>query len=168
MDKIELLKKLKALAERGIGGEKVNAAKQLEKLMKKYGISEQEISDDIKHTYWFKCDIISGRLLSQIIHSIADNNGKYFVSKYERGKRGYDLTASQYIEANFLYDNHLPNYLNELSSFHHAYIIANDIFPSDKVTRQDELTEEEARKYRKAMAMASNIDELKLKKQLNA
>ena len=45
--KIEMIKKVKALANRGVGGEKEDAAKLLEKLMKKYGIEEADISEDI-------------------------------------------------------------------------------------------------------------------------
>lgn len=41
MDKSELLKKIKALADNGTGGEKVNATKMLAVLMKKYNISEK-------------------------------------------------------------------------------------------------------------------------------
>ena len=43
MNKEELLKKIKALAEAGIGGEKKNAQEMLKKLMKKYKIKEKDI-----------------------------------------------------------------------------------------------------------------------------
>ena len=41
--KIDLLKKLKTLAEQGIGGEKETAQKKLEQLMQKYNVEEQEL-----------------------------------------------------------------------------------------------------------------------------
>lgn len=40
--KIELIKKLQRLAERGVGGEKEGAQKKLQQLMKKYDIEESE------------------------------------------------------------------------------------------------------------------------------
>lgn len=39
----ELLKKLQALAERGVGGEKETAERKLKQLIKKYGIEEAEL-----------------------------------------------------------------------------------------------------------------------------
>ncbi len=47
MNKEELIKKIKALADRGVGGEKENAQKLLKELMQKYNINEEEISEDI-------------------------------------------------------------------------------------------------------------------------
>ena len=43
---IELAKKLKALADRGIGGEKINAEKMLNALMKKHKISIEDIEGE--------------------------------------------------------------------------------------------------------------------------
>ena len=42
VEKKEIIQKLKALSERGIAGEKENATKLLEKLMKKYGKANQQ------------------------------------------------------------------------------------------------------------------------------
>ena len=54
MEKMDVIKKLKALSDRGINGEKENATKLLNKLMKKYGITEEELEkaliDSLKQT----------------------------------------------------------------------------------------------------------------------
>lgn len=44
--KVELMKKLQRLAERGVGGEKEGTQKKLQQLMKKYDIEESDLSDD--------------------------------------------------------------------------------------------------------------------------
>ena len=44
--KVELMKKLQRLAERGVGGEKEDAQKKLQQLMKKYDIEESDLSND--------------------------------------------------------------------------------------------------------------------------
>lgn len=44
--KKELLKKLQALAERGVGGERETAERKLKELNKKYGIEEEELNED--------------------------------------------------------------------------------------------------------------------------
>ena len=46
MDKTALLKKIRALAEHGVGGEAENAEKLLARMMKKYGISEAELDEE--------------------------------------------------------------------------------------------------------------------------
>ena len=43
-----MLNKLKALAERGVGGEKETAQRKLQELMEKYEIDENDLSDDKK------------------------------------------------------------------------------------------------------------------------
>lgn len=52
--KIEFLKKLQTLAERGVGGEKLGAQRKLEELLKKYNIEEKDISDDKQEEFEFK------------------------------------------------------------------------------------------------------------------
>lgn len=44
--RLELLKKLKALADNGVGGERENAQAMLDKLLAKYDISAETLSDD--------------------------------------------------------------------------------------------------------------------------
>ena len=68
--KIEILKKLKALADRGIGGEKENAELLLKKYMKKYNISEKELNkDEEKEVYINLKNEIELRLASQILYA---------------------------------------------------------------------------------------------------
>ena len=45
-DKTELLKKLKTLSKYGVGGEKIEAEKALNKIMQKYHIKEEDIKED--------------------------------------------------------------------------------------------------------------------------
>lgn len=52
--KMELLKKLKALAERGVGGEKEGAQKKMEQLMKKYGIEDIDLLEEKVEDYDFR------------------------------------------------------------------------------------------------------------------
>ena len=51
MDKIELLKKIKALADRGIDGEKSNATELYNKLLKQYNILESDLNEDTRKEY---------------------------------------------------------------------------------------------------------------------
>lgn len=56
MDKTALLKKIRALAEHGVGGEAENAEKLLARMMKKYGISEAELDEEtrVRHDFTYR------------------------------------------------------------------------------------------------------------------
>lgn len=71
MDKLELIKKIKALAEQGTGGEKYNAQQKLEELMKKYNISNDDLAVDILKDFNFSVRReIDRKLLNQILYSV--------------------------------------------------------------------------------------------------
>ena len=53
-NKEELVKKIKALAESGVGGEKKNAQKLLQELMTKYNISEESLNGEIINEFELK------------------------------------------------------------------------------------------------------------------
>ena len=53
---IELAKKLKALADKGIGGEKSNAEAMLNNLMKKHNITIEEIEGEKLMDFFFKIE----------------------------------------------------------------------------------------------------------------
>lgn len=68
---LEKLKGLKALAERGVNGEKESAQRMLEKFMEKYGITESDIGNDTVEIAWYRFqDFSEYRLISQIIYMV--------------------------------------------------------------------------------------------------
>ena len=71
--KIELMKKLQRLAERGVGGEKEGAQKKLQQLMKKYNIEESDLSDDkLEDHEWKYHNDFELRLLKQTIYKVLE------------------------------------------------------------------------------------------------
>lgn len=63
------LLKIKALAERGEGGEKEAAIKMYHKLLKKYDIDEKALQKDKLSKHWFTYETdIEENLLVQILH----------------------------------------------------------------------------------------------------
>lgn len=71
------VKKIKALAERGIGGEKEAARKLLAALCAKYGISEEEISEEKKYTYSFHVRTSVLKLFLQVYSSMFGGTERY-------------------------------------------------------------------------------------------
>ena len=105
MNHIELGKKLLALAEKGIGGEKENAKKMLDDLMKKHSISIDDLTDNISKQREFVVKEKSHhKILAQIIFKVLNVNSiKYGESK--NGKKAFaDLTDYQFLEVSMLYD----------------------------------------------------------------
>lgn len=70
MDKTALLKKVRALAEHGVGGEAENAEKLLARMMKKYGISEEELDEEtrVRHDFTYHGGE-EKKILRQVVYS---------------------------------------------------------------------------------------------------
>lgn len=102
----ELLKRLervKALAERGVGGEKENAEALLKRLMEKYEISDEDIEDTSTRTYFIRYQTQWERKLLHQIAYMHLGSGHSFgcVGTYtnrSRKKVGVECTPAQYIE----------------------------------------------------------------------
>lgn len=150
-DKQELLKKLKVLAEQGVGGEKLNAQKKLDALMKKYGISEEELSDDIPVRCEFK---FKGnrekRLLIQVVYKVTNDADAVYEFLYTysgrtcRTKLGCNATAAQKIEIDFLFDFYKNLYVKEEEFFYRAFIQKHRLFGELKAGQKGEEYDYEA------------------------
>lgn len=89
--KVELLKKIKALADRGVDGERESAQTLLARLMEQYGISETEIEEERRETAWFPySQETERRLLNQIIYMVTGAGGFGCVGEYSGRKRKKD------------------------------------------------------------------------------
>ena len=103
----ELLKRLervKALAERGVGGEKENAEALLKRLMEKYDISDEDIEDTSTRTYFIRYQTQWERKLLHQIAYMHLGSGHSFgcVGTYtnrSRKKVGVECTPAQYIRS---------------------------------------------------------------------
>lgn len=51
---LEKLEKVKALADRGVGGEKESAERTLSALMARYNITEADLEDSKTTTHWIR------------------------------------------------------------------------------------------------------------------
>lgn len=82
-DKKEMLKKLRALALRGIDGEKEQAQAILEKLMKKYDITFGELDEEELNEYEFEFHGKEQKvLLRQTIYKVTNDRSSMWGFKY--------------------------------------------------------------------------------------
>lgn len=102
-NKAELLKKIKALADRGVDGERESAQTLLARLMEQYGISETDLEEERRETAWFRySQETERRLLNQIIYMVTGRSGFGCVGSYSGRKRketGVNCTAADKLAA---------------------------------------------------------------------
>lgn len=172
-NKEELLKKIKALAERGVGGEKDSAQALLDRLMKKYGVTELDLETERVETAWFRYrDEMERRILSQIIFMVT---GKYSFgcigrhTNRPRKERGVDCTAAERLEIEANYEFFKEAMKQEFEVFFTAFCYKNNLYPSkNKVPPKDidEMTPEEKARILKAGLMAEGMERHTLQKMI--
>lgn len=130
--KHELLKKLKMLAEQGVGGEKINAQRLLASYMKKHGITEEELNEERTLPCEFKSKTdIEETLLYQVIYKVTNDKKIYgFTRRNRRIKHlvGCECTQAQRIEIEFLFDFYKRLYKKDAALFLSAFIQKHELF----------------------------------------
>ena len=174
-NKAELLKKIKALAERGVDGERESAQTLLARLMEQYGISETEIEEERRETAWFPySQETERRLLNQIIYMVTGAGGFGCVGTYsgrKRKKMGTECTAAERLEIEANYAFFKEAMKKELEIFYSAFANKNNLFPpADKVKPRsiEELSPEEKAYYAKVGLMAEGMERHTLRKAIAA
>lgn len=170
----ELVRRLKALAERGIDGEKVTAEKFLKSLMKKFGFSEQDLVSEEVTPHTFIINKHQMKLFIQIVCKITDTNGVR-IGKVRYAKSGrlvkdsiaINLTAVQAVEIQLQYEFYWKLFCEELDVFTLAFFTQNELY-SETHTKDsyEEATAEERAKHRRVSRMAENITQGHYRKQL--
>lgn len=157
------IKKLQALAERGVGGEQETAKKKLEKLLADSGIhSLEELEEDKVEYFLFsykgKHEI---KLLKQCVYKVlgAKADRTAYRSRGYRQKIGYYCTRAQKIEIELEFEFYRNVFYEELDTFMNAFIQVQNIFPVDAPRcSSDQLSKEDLEQLEKMMSMAKGID----------
>ena len=161
---IERLKKLKELALRGVGGEKEQANAILEKLMKKYNISVDELDESIKKIFEFK---YNGKreysILRQISYKVTnEKNNTYIFTRGSSGRKiknllGIECTEAQKVEIEFLFHFYKRLFEKEVDALLRAFIQKHALFGELKEGEKGmELSKKELLKMNSLMNGLSN------------
>lgn len=156
---MERIKKLQALAERGVGGEKDTAEKMLQKMLEKNGIqSLDDLQDDNYEYVLFPYNgKYEKKLLKQCIYKVltAAGDRTYYHTKGTRQKLGIYCTKAQKVEIHMEFEFYRKAFYEEMDIFIAAFINAQKIFPPDApVDRSAKLSQTD----RKILHMASGIE----------
>lgn len=149
------LSKLQALAERGVGGEKVNAQRMLDKLLARHGITVADLSDERRETRWFPAaNRFDKSLAQQIMSKICDSSTvELWVSKRRPKQIGVDVTPAEAIEFELHYDALRKALAECFKDAFVAFVQANRLFPSTRDGNYAEPTDRDMA----IMTMASAI-----------
>ena len=134
---IQRIKKLQALAERGVGGEKTTAQKKLAKLLKDNGINS--LDELQKEEYEYTIFSYNGKheikLLRQCMYKVmgAKSDRTAYKPYGRRQKIGIYCTKAQKIEIELEFEFYRNVFYEELSTFMDAFIQAQQIFPERTV-----------------------------------
>jgi len=171
---IELAKKLKALADRGVGGEKHNADKMLNSLLKKHNLTTEDIEGEKIDHHFFNLKKEDDRLWLQIVKSVNNQILCYdpFPSKdvkrlHMEGNYMVDCTVSEYVEIDAKNAIYQRLYKDELNIFYHAFCTANNILVKpEKSIDVCELEADELKTLLRVRQMSRNINSEQYRKQL--
>lgn len=169
----EKLKKIKALAERGVGGEKETAMRMYEELKARYEIEDEEIMLDAVTLHWFSYSTQQEKtLLHQIFYKVTgDTSYHVYTGKYSRRKKlGHDCTEIEAAEIILQFSFYKAELQREYEAFWIAFKCGNRLFP-DKDARcykeedddrpEPERSDEEKRMLKKAAWYSEMMDKRK-------
>lgn len=140
-NKEALLMKVKALAERGEGGEATAAAATLERLMKKYGITEADLDDEKREECQFRYSKpFEDRLLSQVIYMVMGDVPIYYLKGSRAKVKILYCTKAEKLEIEAAFDFYRHHLEDGLNKYYSAFIQREGIFPDSTKKRKDTQT----------------------------
>ena len=159
------MKKLLALAERGVQGEAENARRLLENLCKEYGVSMKELLDENQVKYY--CFNIGRNAIYKSLfvqcYCKTVQKGSLDYRQVSRSQIEVEMTALQYAELVSLFEWHKANFDKDLEDIkknillaycrkHHLY---RDVNPENDI----ELTEDELKRLVKIMFIQESLND---------
>lgn len=159
----ERLKKLKVLAERGIGGEKETALQMYEELKNKYNFSDEEIINEPLNCEWFRYkDGLERRLLIQVCYMVTGS-----IQTWSRVNKKYKLvgcecTEFEKKEIEFYFGYYKEHLNNELDVFMTAFCSSNHLYPDENArcyeTPKDDSNDEDKTDLKRAAFMSMGME----------
>lgn len=164
---VELYNKLKALADKGVDGEKDVAYRMLNRLIKKHNISEEDLLSLNMHKRTFHIGTNSTylHLFHQVAISVIGRKRDIMGVPHKKRPNIYNeayiyITDEEFVRISFLYETYLKAFKKQLrqckKDFFVAFVHKNEIYPTDNLEKADNtesgLDAEEALRIRQLMA----------------
>ena len=162
------MKKLKALAEdtRGNEHERQSAEEQLNRLMERYDVTDEDLEIDIRErrNFYFK-DEWERKLISQTIYKLFPEIDIYRT----KGKKHWiwaEMTDAEYVEFEMYYCAYKASFQKEFDLFYYAFLSKNNIFPDKPSDDTDKVNSMSRQDIWRASMMAQNIESAQVKRLL--
>lgn len=166
--KLELLKKLKSLANdtRGNEHERQSAEEHLNRLMDRYGITDEDLEVDVteRRQFYFK-DEWERKLICQTIYKLFPEKDIYRT----KGKKNWiwaDMTDTEYIEFEMHYCAYKASFQKEFDLFYFGFLSKNKIFPDKQSDENDSNNSMSANDIWRANMMAQTIEPAQVRRLL--
>lgn len=153
---IDKLRKIEKLANCGIDGECKNAARMLQNLLSRHGLTLEDLAEENKKEYRMNYRTIWEKMLLLQICAKITGSSRITYSK-RRGKTGifFKLSVPQYIDFMVMYKTYRPALKKEIDTLCSAFFTKHDIFgPPPKDYKDQKLDKEESERiWRMAMGL---------------
>lgn len=164
---INLAKKLRELALRGIGGEKTNAEQLLSRIMSENNISIESLESIKRESETFYCKVDHRFLLVQIAFMVLGSGAAIYKLRRKPSCMRAECTPAEKLEIEAVFDFYKRAYEQDLKLLQSAFIQKNKIFPKDgQALDIDSLSEEEKTKAFKVGLLAEGLSRHHMRKQL--
>jgi hypothetical protein len=157
------LGKLLALAERGEGGEKDNAQRILDKVLKKHGLTMEDLRRPDRQRYKFAPrDANDTKILYHAAWRVLKVSD-FSMWKYRdrRGTRGLDLTPLEFAEVQFLWELYRAQWRKEQERLLTAFLVKHKLFGETSGDSEHEWTPAELERLRRLVESLETVREHK-------
>ena len=170
---LEKIAKIKALAERGVGGEKEVAQKLLQRLMEENSITDEDISSEVvkAHEFWYEKNIpFTTKLLAQIVYSVLgdidDNKGMREYLHKTKGRVAILCTDAEYLEIVAKYEFYVYHLAEDMRLLYKAFIQTNNLYPPDGLTKPSTSCNPATKEDKQAAMLSMVLEKHEYRKQI--
>ena len=164
---IELAKKIKALADRGIDGEQHNAVELLNSFLEKHGLTLADIESETRIDMHFKCQKKQQQIMRQVFLKVLGTDAQIYGVQQSRYDFIIECTPAEKIEIEAMFGFYWAAYQRELERFERAFIMRHRIYADDGEGRKyEDLTQAEKDEFDRAQSLARGIEKSEYLKQI--
>lgn len=167
--------KIKALAERGVDGEKDTAQAMLESILARHNLTLADIEDTAPVRNWVEVSFVGKHermVMSQVIRKIRQHAGDLPIRQRKRVRSSFyvELSAAEHVEVEFVFELMRKALADEFDKVTMAFIHANRLFgparecDDDEDDKPDTRTHEERARLRQIANMAMYMNPVDVRK----
>ena len=178
----ELLVKIKALADQGIGGEKANAQILLQKKLKLLGLTYKELEDILQtndilfHEFSYNSKKYSKEInisrfykviVSQIYHNRFRKEGVTKLYNYK--KKNYyavEMSLSDFIQYQIQIDLYVNSFIKDLDVFEYSFLLKNNLLSEHKQGDVYLPSASDLEKHENALKMSNGVSYVPVNKMI--